>query len=62
MRRWGARVTWLETSVIVTGPLRDSSKRKYLRAIDVKIEKMLDVAMTLAVDLKNTAIWIELRL
>ena len=62
MRRWGARVTWLETSVIVTGPPRDSSKRKHLRAIDVKIEQMLDVAMTLAVDLKNAAIWIELRL
>ena len=62
MRRWGARVTWLETSVTVTGPPRDSSKIKHLRAIDVKIEQMLDVAMTLAVDLKNAAIWIELRL
>ncbi|KAK7837355.1 3-phosphoshikimate 1-carboxyvinyltransferase 2 [Quercus suber] len=49
LRRWGARVTWSETSVTVTGPPRDSSKRKYLRAIDVNINKMPDVAMTLAV-------------
>ena len=62
LRRWGARVTWSMTSVTVTGPPRDSSKRKHLRAIDVNIKKMPfqkkkkknmnkmpDVAMTLAV-------------
>ena len=45
----GAKVTWTETSVTVTGPPRDSCKRKHLRAIDVNMNKMPDVAMTLAV-------------
>ena len=45
----GAKVTWTETSVTVTGPPQDSSKRKHLRAIDVNMNKMPDVAMTLAV-------------
>ncbi|KAL0002687.1 hypothetical protein SO802_016468 [Lithocarpus litseifolius] len=44
-----ARFTWSETSVTVTGLPQDSSKRKHLRAIDVNMNKMPDVAMTLAV-------------
>ncbi|KAA3462167.1 5-enol-pyruvylshikimate-phosphate synthase 1C [Gossypium australe] len=38
-----------ETSVTVTRPPRNSSRRKHLCAIDVKMNKMPDVAMTLAV-------------
>ncbi|KAK4578587.1 hypothetical protein RGQ29_028615 [Quercus rubra] len=49
LEKMGAKVTWTETSVTVTGPPRDSSKRKHLRAIDVNMNKMPDVAMTLAV-------------
>jgi 3-phosphoshikimate 1-carboxyvinyltransferase len=49
LEKMGAKVTWSETSVTVTGPLRDSSKKKHLRAIDVNMNKMPDVAMTLAV-------------
>ncbi|KAK5775995.1 3-phosphoshikimate 1-carboxyvinyltransferase, chloroplastic [Gossypium arboreum] len=45
----GAKVTWTENSVTVTGPPRNSSGRKHLRAIDVNMNKMPDVAMTLAV-------------
>lgn len=45
----GAKVSWTENSVTVTGPPRDSSKRGHLRAIDVNMNKMPDVAMTLAV-------------
>lgn len=45
----GAKVTWTETSVTVTGPPRGSSKRKHLKAVDVNMNKMPDVAMTLAV-------------
>ena len=49
LEKMGARVTWLETSVTITGPPQDSSKRKHLRAIDVIMNKMPDVAMTLSV-------------
>ena len=49
LEKMGAKVTWSETSVTVTGPPRDSSKKKHLRAIDVNMNKMPDVAMTLAV-------------
>ena len=49
LEKMGAKVTWTETSVTVTGPPRDSSKRKHLRAVDVNMNKMPDVAMTLAV-------------
>ncbi|XP_050249925.1 3-phosphoshikimate 1-carboxyvinyltransferase 2-like isoform X1 [Quercus robur] len=49
LEKMGAKVTWTETSVTVTGPPQDSSKRKHLRAIDVNMNKMPDVAMTLAV-------------
>ncbi|XP_010264165.1 PREDICTED: 3-phosphoshikimate 1-carboxyvinyltransferase 2 [Nelumbo nucifera] len=49
LEKMGAKVTWTENSVTVTGPPRDSSSRKHLRAIDVNMNKMPDVAMTLAV-------------
>lgn len=45
----GAKVSWTENSVTVTGPPQDSSGRKHLKAIDVNMNKMPDVAMTLAV-------------
>lgn len=49
LEQMGAKVTWTETSVTVTGPPRGSSKRKHLKAVDVNMNKMPDVAMTLAV-------------
>ncbi|GAV78648.1 EPSP_synthase domain-containing protein [Cephalotus follicularis] len=49
LEKMGAKVSWTENSVTVTGPPRDSSRRKHLRAIDVNMNKMPDVAMTLAV-------------
>nr|CAD1839445.1 unnamed protein product [Ananas comosus var. bracteatus] len=49
LEKMGAKVTWTENSVTVTGPPRDSSNKKHLRAIDVNMNKMPDVAMTLAV-------------
>ncbi|KAJ4844940.1 3-phosphoshikimate 1-carboxyvinyltransferase, chloroplastic [Turnera subulata] len=49
LEKMGAKVTWTETSVTVTGPPRASSGQKHLRAIDVDMNKMPDVAMTLAV-------------
>ncbi|OVA19518.1 Enolpyruvate transferase domain [Macleaya cordata] len=49
LEKMGAKVTWTENSVTVTGPPRDPSRRKHLRAIDVNMNKMPDVAMTLAV-------------
>lgn len=45
----GCKVTWTENSVTVTGPPRDSPSSKHLKAIDVNMNKMPDVAMTLAV-------------
>ncbi|KAJ9563316.1 hypothetical protein OSB04_008476 [Centaurea solstitialis] len=45
----GAEVTWTENSVTVRGPPRNSSGRKHLRPVDVNMNKMPDVAMTLAV-------------
>ncbi|OMP00622.1 hypothetical protein COLO4_12529 [Corchorus olitorius] len=48
LEKMGAKVTWTENSVTVTGPPRNSS-RNQLRAIDVNMNKMPDVAMTLAV-------------
>jgi len=45
----GAKVTWTKNSVTVTGLPRDSSGWKHLRAVDVNMNKMPDVAMTLAV-------------
>ncbi|KAH7519592.1 hypothetical protein FEM48_Zijuj08G0053300 [Ziziphus jujuba var. spinosa] len=49
LEKMGAKVTWTETSVTVTGPRRDASRRGHLKAIDVNMNKMPDVAMTLAV-------------
>ncbi|KAH0456050.1 hypothetical protein IEQ34_013957 [Dendrobium chrysotoxum] len=49
LEKMGAKVSWTENSVTVTGPPRDPSKRINLRAIDVNMNKMPDVAMTLAV-------------
>ncbi|KAL3516988.1 hypothetical protein ACH5RR_023890 [Cinchona calisaya] len=49
LEKMGAEVTWTENSVTVKGPQRDSSGRKHLRAIDINMNKMPDVAMTLAV-------------
>ncbi|KAB1218972.1 3-phosphoshikimate 1-carboxyvinyltransferase, chloroplastic [Morella rubra] len=49
LEKMGANVTWTENSVTVTGPPRDSWRGKHLRAIDVDMNKMPDVAMTLAV-------------
>ena len=45
----GAKVTWTETSVTVTGPPREPFGRTHLKAIDVNMNKMTDVAMTLSV-------------
>ncbi|OAY62419.1 3-phosphoshikimate 1-carboxyvinyltransferase 2 [Manihot esculenta] len=49
LEKMGAKVTWTENSVTVTGPPRSSPSEKHLRAIDVNMNKMPDVAMTLAV-------------
>ncbi|MQL82209.1 hypothetical protein Taro_014678 [Colocasia esculenta] len=49
LEKMGAKVTWTENSVTVTGPPREWSNKKHLRAIDVNMNKMPDVAMTLAV-------------
>ncbi|KAG8391652.1 hypothetical protein BUALT_Bualt01G0209600 [Buddleja alternifolia] len=49
LEKMGAQVTWTENSVTVTGPPRGTSGRKHLRAIDINMNKMPDVAMTLAV-------------
>lgn len=48
LEKMGAKVTWTENTVTVTGPPRDSS-RKHLKSVDVNMNKMPDVAMTLAV-------------
>ncbi|KAJ6972117.1 3-phosphoshikimate carboxyvinyltransferase family protein [Populus alba x Populus x berolinensis] len=47
--KMGAKVTWTKNSVTVTGPPRDSSGWKHLCDVDVNMNKMPDVAMTLAV-------------
>ncbi|KDP28768.1 hypothetical protein JCGZ_14539 [Jatropha curcas] len=49
LEKMGAKVTWTENSVTVTGPPRNSPSQKHLRAVDVNMNKMPDVAMTLAV-------------
>ncbi|XP_065859382.1 3-phosphoshikimate 1-carboxyvinyltransferase 2 [Euphorbia lathyris] len=49
LEKMGCKVTWTENSVTVTGPPRDSPRQKHLCAIDVNMNKMPDVAMTLAV-------------
>ena len=45
----GAKVTWIENSVTVTGLPLGASKGKLLHGIDVSMNKMSNVAMTLAV-------------
>lgn len=49
LEKMGAEVTWTENSVTVKGPPRDAFGRKHLKAIDINMNKMPDVAMTLAV-------------
>ena len=49
LEKMGAKVSWTENSVTVTGPPQDPSKKGHLRGIDVNMNKMPDVAMTLAV-------------
>ncbi|ERN19289.1 hypothetical protein AMTRI_Chr09g43250 [Amborella trichopoda] len=49
LEKMGAKVSWTENTVTVTGPPMDPSKKKRLRGIDVNMNKMPDVAMTLAV-------------
>ncbi|KAE8728980.1 3-phosphoshikimate 1-carboxyvinyltransferase 2 [Hibiscus syriacus] len=49
LEKMGANVTWTENSITVTGPQRNPSGRKHLHAIDVNMNKMPDVAMSLAV-------------
>lgn len=49
LEKMGAKVTWSEHSVTVTGPPRNSSTGKNLHPVDVNMNKMPDVAMTLAV-------------
>ncbi|KAG9160695.1 hypothetical protein Leryth_017488 [Lithospermum erythrorhizon] len=49
LEKMGAEVTWTENSVTVKGPSQGSSGLKRLRAVDVNMNKMPDVAMTLAV-------------
>ncbi|KAG9454542.1 hypothetical protein H6P81_007446 [Aristolochia fimbriata] len=49
LEEMGAKVSWTDTSVTVIGPPLDPSKKKRLCAIDVNMNKMPDVAMTLAV-------------
>ncbi|KAH9327946.1 hypothetical protein KI387_000054 [Taxus chinensis] len=49
LEKMGAKVTWSENRVTVTGPPDELSKRKRLIGIDVNMNKMPDVAMTLAV-------------
>ena len=49
LEKMGCKVSWTENSVTVTGPPRVAPGRKHLHAIDVNMNKMPDVAMTLAV-------------
>ncbi|XP_051147916.1 3-phosphoshikimate 1-carboxyvinyltransferase 2 [Andrographis paniculata] len=48
LEKMGAEVSWTENSVTVKGPRRIPGK-KHLRPVDVNMNKMPDVAMTLAV-------------
>lgn len=48
LEKMGAKVTWTDNTVTVTGPPRGSSG-KHLKPVDVNMNKMPDVAMTLAV-------------
>ncbi|RZC80120.1 hypothetical protein C5167_042697 [Papaver somniferum] len=49
LEKMGAKVTWTENNVTVTGPPRDPSGKKHLHPVDVNMNKLPDVAMTVAV-------------
>ncbi|KAH9626693.1 hypothetical protein KSS87_021592, partial [Heliosperma pusillum] len=49
LEKMGCKVSWTANSVTVTGPPRNSYGEKHLRCVDVNMNKMPDVAMTLAV-------------
>ncbi|XP_074272920.1 3-phosphoshikimate 1-carboxyvinyltransferase 2-like [Silene latifolia] len=49
LEKMGCKVSWTANSITVTGPPRNSSGDKHLHCIDVNMNKMPDVAMTLAV-------------
>lgn len=49
LEQMGAKVSWTGNSVTVTGPPRDPSKKKRLHGIDINMNKLPNVAMTLAV-------------
>ncbi|CAN8318557.1 unnamed protein product [Cochlearia groenlandica] len=49
LEKMGCKVSWTENSVTVTGPSRDAFGMRHLKAVDVNMNKMPDVAMTLAV-------------
>ncbi|KAF8113832.1 hypothetical protein N665_0045s0072 [Sinapis alba] len=49
LEKMGCKVSWTDNSVTVTGPSRDAFGMRHLRAVDVNMNKMPDVAMTLAV-------------
>ncbi|CAN6832602.1 unnamed protein product, partial [Brassica oleracea] len=49
LEKMGCKVSWTENSVTVTGPSRDAFGMRHLHAVDVNMNKMPDVAMTLAV-------------
>ncbi|CAN7103426.1 unnamed protein product [Brassica rapa subsp. narinosa] len=49
LEKMGCKVSWTENSVTVTGPSRDAFGMRHLGAVDVNMDKMPDVAMTLAV-------------
>eukprot|EP00245_Coleochaete_scutata_P010207 TRINITY_DN3533_c0_g1_i1.p1 TRINITY_DN3533_c0_g1~~TRINITY_DN3533_c0_g1_i1.p1 ORF type:complete len:299 (+),score=42.13 TRINITY_DN3533_c0_g1_i1:119-898(+) len=49
LEKMGASVKWTDTSVTVTGAAVDATTGRRLRGVDVDMNKMPDVAMTLAV-------------
>ncbi|CAJ1949792.1 unnamed protein product [Sphenostylis stenocarpa] len=48
LEKMGAKVSWTGNSVTVTGPPPDSSGEKVLKGIDINMNEIPDVAMTLA--------------
>ncbi|KAL1219218.1 3-phosphoshikimate 1-carboxyvinyltransferase [Cardamine amara subsp. amara] len=49
LEKMGCEVTWTENTVTVTGPSKDDFGMRHIYAVDVNMNKMPDVAMTLAV-------------
>lgn len=49
LEKMGCKVTWTENTVTVTGPSRKDFGMRHICAVDVNMNKMPDVAMTLAV-------------